>query len=228
MNSAGILRLQHNPRWLTSFGNAAVLMRAGYGKVGGHLNICSLHERHIQMSTPVQGNATPYLIPATRTETLDVLGPTIEFLMPPAETGDSYCILRGTIGPGVFVPLHSHEDLETFFMLSGELEGVAQSAEGFSWIAMAPGDVFHVPAGAKHAFRNRSAAPAVAFIVSTARIGRFFREIGRPVPRNRPPSPPTPDLIQHFLKTGEAYGYWMANAEENAELGLHLPGLPTG
>jgi quercetin dioxygenase-like cupin family protein len=175
------------------------------------------------MSTRVHSNAAPYVVAGDNLETFDVLGPTIEFLMAPAEKGDSYCIMRGTIAPGVIIPLHSHEDFETFVIVSGELEGVAQSTDGFKWIGMAPGDVFHVPAGAKHAFRNTSAAPAVVIVVSTARMGRFFREIGRPVPQNQLPSPPTPETIQHFLQTAEEYGYWLATAEENAEIGLHMP-----
>jgi hypothetical protein len=37
---------------------------------------------------------------------LDVMGPTIEFLVPPAD-GEP-CVMRGTIPSGAAVPLHSH------------------------------------------------------------------------------------------------------------------------
>jgi hypothetical protein len=103
------------------------------------------------------------------------------------------------------------------------LEGVAESANGFNWIVMMPGDVFHVPSGAKHAFRNPSASPAVMLTLSTARMGRFFREIGRSVPRDQSLPPPTPETIKHFVKTAGEYGYWLATAEENAAIGLHMP-----
>ena len=46
---------------------------------------------------------------------LDVLGPTVEFLVLPSERAGDYCVIRGSIPPGVSVPLHSHPDNETFF-----------------------------------------------------------------------------------------------------------------
>jgi anti-sigma factor ChrR (cupin superfamily) len=46
---------------------------------------------------------------------LDVLGPTVEFLTAPSEKDAEFCVMRGTIPPGVSVPLHSHADFETFF-----------------------------------------------------------------------------------------------------------------
>ena len=39
--------------------------------------------------------------------------------------------------------------------------------------------------------------PAVDLIVTTARLGRFFEEIGRPVTDS--PQPPTPDELAYFL-----------------------------
>ncbi|WP_407671704.1 cupin domain-containing protein [Paenibacillus guangzhouensis] len=30
--------------------------------------------------------------------------------------------MKGEFGPGIFVLIHSHEDRETFFVLSGEIE----------------------------------------------------------------------------------------------------------
>ena len=47
-------------------------------------------------------------------------------------------------------------------------------------------------------------------LVSTARIGRFFREVAAP----------SGDPIEHFLATAERYGYWNATPEENAAVGL--------
>jgi hypothetical protein len=132
--------------------------------------------------------------------------------------------MQGTIPPGVIVPLHSHADPETFVMISGEIEGLSQSPDGFVWIKIRPGDIFHVPGGAKHAFRNHSAEPAVMTLISTAKIGRFFQEIGTPVgPGSRKPAPPSAEAIQHFLEVADRYGYWNATPEENAKVGLSLP-----
>jgi hypothetical protein len=54
-----------------------------------------------------------HLIKPEQVETIDVLGPTIQFLTPP-DRKDAPCIMRGTIPPGVSIPLHSHADPETF------------------------------------------------------------------------------------------------------------------
>ena len=53
---------------------------------------------------------------------LDVLGPTVEFLVLPFECAGDYCVIRGTIPPGVSVPLHSHPDNGSFFLLSGSVQ----------------------------------------------------------------------------------------------------------
>jgi quercetin dioxygenase-like cupin family protein len=142
----------------------------------------------------------------------------------PEEDASAPCIMRGTIPPGVFVPLHSHADPETFVQISGEIEGLAQSARGSRWTRIAPGDVFHVPGEARHAFRNRSREPAVSIVVSTSKLGRFFRDIGIPLALGAPPpGPPSPNSIQHFLAIAERYGYWNATPEENAQIGIFLP-----
>ena len=38
----------------------------------------------------------------------------IEFLASPDEIGSKICLIRGTVPPGVVVPLHSHPDPEVF------------------------------------------------------------------------------------------------------------------
>jgi quercetin dioxygenase-like cupin family protein len=161
-------------------------------------------------------------IDASHLKTIDVLGPTIQFLTPLEEGDDAPCLMRGTIPPGVAVPLHSHADLETFLMVSGEVEALVEAESGFDWVRIRVGDVFHAPGGAKHAFRNQRQEPAEMMLVSTCRMGRFFQEIGRPVGPGIPPSL-SEEAIRHFLETADRYGYWNAPPEENARLGIALP-----
>jgi quercetin dioxygenase-like cupin family protein len=95
----------------------------------------------------------------------------VTYLTPPdAEDGEP-CVTRGTIPPGVVVPLHSHADPETFLVVSGELEGLAVAAHGFTWVPVRPGDTFHVPGGARHAWRNTAREPAVTTTVTTTMMG---------------------------------------------------------
>jgi len=161
-------------------------------------------------------------IDASHLKTIDVLEPMIQFLTPLDEGDDAPCLMRGTIPPGVAVQLHSHEDLETFLMVSGEVEALVGAESGFDWVRILPGDVFHAPGGAKHAFRNQWQEPAEMMLVSTCRMGRFFQEIGRPVTSGML-KPSSQETIRHFLTASARYGYWNAPPEENARWGIALP-----
>ena len=162
-----------------------------------------------------------HLVDPRAVETIDVMGALVQFMTSPDDGEQAPLVFRGTIPSGGVVPMHSHADPETFLVVAGEVEGLVHLPEGHSWVPIRPGDVFHVPGGAKHAWRNRSCEPAVQIVVTTARIGRFFREIGTRVEPGGPPAgPPSPDAVQHFLDTSERYGYWNATPEENAEVGL--------
>ena len=151
-----------------------------------------------------------------------MLGPTVEFLVLPSESSAGYCIMKGTVPPGVSVPLHSHPDDESFFLLSGRLETLDQRKDGFEWINMNAGDFHHVPQDVKHAWRNQSNQPAVTIIVTTPRLGRFFQEIGRPVTTDAFPQPPSPADIQHFVEVAARYDHWLASPQENAAVGIKV------
>jgi quercetin dioxygenase-like cupin family protein len=82
------------------------------------------------MTNSLGDERTAHLVDARDAETLDVLGPTIQLLTSP-EDESAPCVMRGTIPPDVSVPLHSHPDPETLLLVSGEVEGLAESADGF-------------------------------------------------------------------------------------------------
>lgn len=157
------------------------------------------------------------LVDLQDTEPLDVLGAIVEHLTPLDDPQP--CVLRGTLPAGVVVPLHSHPDAETLIVQSGELEARA----GDAWVPLAPGEVFHVPPDAPHAWRTTSQAPAVAIIVTTARLGRFLREVGTPIGSDAATAwPPPPDAIARLTATAARYGHWTATPAENAAIGLAL------
>ena len=153
---------------------------------------------------------------------LDVLGPTVEFLVLPLESAAGNCIMKGTIPPGVSVPLHSHPDDESFFLLSGRLQALDQRKDGFKWINMNAGDFRHVPQDVRHAWKNKSNEPAVAIIVTTPRPGRFFQEIERPVTADAFSQAPSPADIQRFVEVAARYDHWLASPQENAAVGIKL------
>jgi quercetin dioxygenase-like cupin family protein len=176
------------------------------------------------MSAATSLRAAAHLVDLGKTETVEVLGPLVQFLTAPANEDGVPCTMRGTIPPGIVVPLHSHADPETYLVVSGEAEALVEKANDLEWIRLGPGDVFEVPGHAKHAFRNTSRHPAVMIIVSTAKIGRFFQEIGTPIVSGaKTAGPPSEAIVRHFLQTAERYGYWNATPEENAQAGITLP-----
>jgi quercetin dioxygenase-like cupin family protein len=147
------------------------------------------------------------LIDESAAETIEVLGPSVSLLTPLDGVPDAPCVLRGTIPAGGFVPLHSHADPETFIAGQGRLSGF----DGDRWVAVAPGQMFHVAGGTPHAWRNDGDVAAVMTIVTTVRMARFFREIA---------GPPTPEVLARFAEVSARYGYWNATPEENARIGL--------
>jgi uncharacterized RmlC-like cupin family protein len=120
------------------------------------------------------------------------------------------------------VPLHSHPDIESFFLVSGAVQVLSQQDGTFEWLDVRPGELVHVPSNAKHAWRNTSSEPAVQLITTTSKLGRFFEEIGRPVATRAPLPPPTLDELQHFMRVAAKYNYWLGNQEENAAIGIVL------
>jgi quercetin dioxygenase-like cupin family protein len=157
------------------------------------------------------------LATASPSPTLDVFGATIEFVV----RTDEFCVMRGVVPPGGVVPLHRHADAEDFFILSGTQQVLVQSEGGLVWRDAHAGDYVRVPGDVLHAHRNVSTEPAVDLIVTTARLGRFFAEIGREVTDS--PAPPTPDELAHFVETSVRYGYVLATPEENAAVGIDMP-----
>jgi len=152
---------------------------------------------------------------AENNEILDVLGPRIQFLTPLSDNDEDYCVSRGTVPAGVVVPVHSHPERETFYVLGGEIEGLWEDR----WITLRAGDVFDVPGGLKHGWRNASGAPASLLFVVPMRLGRFLRDVGRP-PETTSQGAPNPADVQRLLELARAYGYWVGSPADNVAVGI--------
>jgi len=166
------------------------------------------------------------LITGTSTTVLDVLGPTVEFLTSPAAAQGDFCVMRGVIPAGVVVPLHSHDATEVFFVLSGTKQVLTLGSGPAQWIDVRAGDYVHVPRGTRHAHRNVSGEPLIELVITTARLGNWFDEVG--VPETGAPRPPAPEVLDRFLATSRKYGYWLGSPEDNAAVGLALPEVRGG
>jgi quercetin dioxygenase-like cupin family protein len=152
----------------------------------------------------------------TSPELLDIfVGPLLQYLMPVTDADDECCLIKTVVPSGVTVPIHSHADREIFYILSGELQGMTKG----QWRAYHTGDVFDVPGGIRHAIRNTSGESMTLLLVTTMKLGRFFREVGRPT-TSVPLPPPTPADLQRFGDVVHRYGYWMGDSEDNAAVGI--------
>ena len=149
---------------------------------------------------------------------VDVFGPTVEFVSGPDDPGADFWVMRGVVPSGVTVPLHSHDDAEDFFILSGTQQVLSESESGLQWCDVNAGDYVHIPAGIPHAHRNVSDEPAVELLITAARLGRFFQEIARPGATQ----PPTSDELADFITVATKYGYTLGTLEQNAAVGIAL------
>lgn len=163
------------------------------------------------------GTETRSQPPAVQPEVLDLLGSRIQHLTPLTEGRDGYCLMQATVPPGVFVPVHAHADRETFYIQSGEIEGLMDDA----WGRYGPGAVFDVPGGIRHAFRNMSGTEVSLLIVTTMGMGRFFQRMGRPL-AGIPPGPPSPAELRRFAEASLAEGHWLGDVADNAEVGIRM------
>ena len=142
--------------------------------------------------------ATGHLVNTEKIETLGLFGPKVQILTPIAPQNTWSCFMRGAPPPGVTLPMHAHPDPETFYVISGEAEGMAYPCDSPTWGGLTPGEFFHVPGGARHAWRNMGQEPVEMLIVRTAKMARFFQEEGAPVQPATAPEPPSPEALQRL------------------------------
>ena len=149
-------------------------------------------------------------------------GTLFEFLVPPDKAKHEVCLIRSTIPPGAAVPLHSHAEVEIFYVLEGAVEAFQFSDGSPRWMTVRAGDTVTIPGNTKHALRNSSPLPSTMVVVTTSKLYEFFQEVTKPLYPDQPPTPPTPEEIQKLLGTAARYGYWMGSPEENAAIGLKM------
>jgi hypothetical protein len=111
----------------------------------------------------------------------------------------------------------SHPDRELFSITEGAIEVFVAD----QWHAPRAGDVLDIRDGVRHAWRKISEAPVRLLIVTTARLGQFLREIGRPLAAAN--APPSPGDVERLISISKRHGYWNGSPDDNAAIGLSLP-----
>jgi quercetin dioxygenase-like cupin family protein len=145
----------------------------------------------------------------------------LQFRVAPEDSGAPISLCRGTISPGVIVPLHSHLEPEMFYVLNGALEAYVASGPQQGWSTATDGEVLVIPGGVKHALRNTSSTQAITMLVVQDELYRFFREIARPF-CGQPPAPPSSEEMEILFSTAGKYRYWMGSQADNAAIGISL------
>jgi quercetin dioxygenase-like cupin family protein len=131
----------------------------------------------------------------------NVGGPTLQLLASARES--AYWVMKGTLPAQVSVPLHSHGDEESFYLISGEAQLLAPTTCSLQWKTLRPGDFVHIPSNVKHAWRNLSTSTAEVLLVTTPKLGRFLWEVGGLVD-----TAGTEDAPNKLRSLSESYGYW--------------------
>lgn len=127
------------------------------------------------------------------------------------------CVIASSIPPGVTVPVHSHDERETFYIVSGSLE-VFDAA---GWRTISSGSVFDMPPRTKHAFRNISVDPVSVVLVVPTRLAQFSASIGRPI-CSLPVGATSPDAVQTFFSAALEEGLWPGPLERQETTGILL------
>jgi hypothetical protein len=85
-------------------------------------------KQHIMANLGKAGPST-HLVIESDCETLDVFGPSVQFLVAPQGSDEAPCVIKGTIPPGGSVPIHSHQAIEVFYVLPETLRCSARRTE---------------------------------------------------------------------------------------------------
>ena len=143
---------------------------------------------------------------ATDTGTI-LLGPgdVYTLLASSAETDGDYIALEALVPPDGGPPPHIHHDqIETFFILEGEMEIMV----GGQVCEAKVGDLVHVSKGTPHNFINRSrnTTKMVFTFVPAGDIEEFFREsFKETTDRNAPLEPLTDEFIKRMLESANRH-----------------------
>jgi uncharacterized RmlC-like cupin family protein len=95
---------------------------------------------------------------ASPNETLDLFGHQIQHLTALSDADGGYCLVGSNFPAGAVVPIHSHAERETFYILAGEPQALWED----HWSTLVTGDVLDVPGGIKHVAKRIGRARVIA------------------------------------------------------------------
>ncbi len=167
-------------------------------------------------------NTETLYIETSQAPVFNVGGALVQFLaseVPLQET--TLDVLIGVLPPSVFVPLHSHNGPEWFYLLAGEMEAYIGDENGGDWKTIRTGELIVIPPGVRHAWRNHTSASVRVLSFAGTNIFAVMRKVAIPAGRTQA-APPTVEFLQELQQVAAGSGNWLATPEENAAIGLRL------
>jgi|SRR5689334_12971427 quercetin dioxygenase-like cupin family protein len=140
----------------------------------------------------------------------DVLGILVMPLVGNGETGNHFGVFYAVVPPSTGIPVHSHPDVELFFVLEGALQ-LFREPDGEP-VAISAGHAGFIPADALHGFVNAGPGVARVLITCTRGLENFLSEAGRPVDTTATQGPPRPEEIERVLAIARKHGQVFATA----------------
>ncbi|AEU38042.1 cupin domain-containing protein [Granulicella mallensis] len=161
-------------------------------------------------------------VAASREQIYQVLGVLQQFLVRPQEGANKIALIRGELPEGCEIPLHSHRDVEIFFIISGQVSIYVEGLNGSAWQTIAEGEAVSIPGGSKHALRAAGTTPADVISVTGGELFSFFEALAQPIAEGEVMIAPTMETMQGVFAAAAKYGIWLASPEENRAIGLAM------
>lgn len=139
-----------------------------------------------------------------------VVGDTYTFKAVSKDTNGQLFAWEAEIPPHAGPPAHVHlNQFESYYVIEGELEVL----DGATTFAATAGSFVYIPAGAVHAFRNRTDRPVRMLIWMTpGGFEDFFLEVGQPARPGEKAPLLGPDEGEKMGRAASKYGLQFAEA----------------
>jgi mannose-6-phosphate isomerase-like protein (cupin superfamily) len=173
---------------------------------------CAKEERNMKYGGNTTDGASEHVVYSSQSQDLRAKN---NYLTSLSFQLDDYCVLAAEMPAGVVVPLHSHADRESFYLLSGEMTFY----DGDSWRILRQGDFVDVFGNTKHAWRNASESSASLLVVTTVRMGIFLQRVSSSV-ETKVDTRADSRRQEHFFKLVQEHGCWMGSPADNKAIGL--------
>lgn len=140
-------------------------------------------------------NETMTIIGNSDGQRLQVLGDSLRMLLRSTHSPHRMSAMTVDVAPGGQVPLHRHQEEESYYLLAGELSLTIGMVEH----RLRPGDFAHVLPGEVHGYHNRGEATAsfLAFTVGGP-IDEFFSGMSEQVHSMPEDAPAMMNLMARF------------------------------